>query len=191
MKDCNIESISAFIDGEMPESEAALLREHMQECPSCMDIYQDLSAIRDGFADLERLPPDTLAPGIMYKIGLGEEPSRTGRAVRSLVAVAACLIAVIVLSRTTFPNGQYDAPAENSALPEIVSYSGTDGGTEAGGFGFSRFIDDAAAEIAPRGFADEIFSAPSALAPEAQYRGMEYLESDDDEDEDDEPDEED
>jgi anti-sigma factor RsiW len=179
VKDCNIEDISVYIDGEMPEAEAACLRGHLAECPSCSALYNDLSALRDGFDCLDVPPPDTLAPGIMYKIGLGGEPSRTARIVRSLVAVAACLVAVLVISR------MWDDPAEPHIFHDIMPMSDTSFDA-AGGESWNI----APAEIAPRVFADEempLRQATTAL-PEAIY-GFEADGDDGEEDEEDEEEE--
>ena len=100
MERCDIEAVSALADGELPEVSAVRLREHLEECPSCRALAGDLAALKDGFGALNAEPPDTLAPGILYKIGLGEDPPRSRRIVKSLIGVAACLIAALVISRT-------------------------------------------------------------------------------------------
>jgi len=87
---CDIEAISMFIDGELPEMDAARLRGHLSECPSCRALLKDLTAVKEGFALLDDDPPDTLLPGILYKIELGEEPPRRRRIIGSLAGVAAC-----------------------------------------------------------------------------------------------------
>jgi hypothetical protein len=163
---CNIENISVYLDGEMPEAEAARLRGHLEECPSCRALYQDLSALQDGFAGLERKPPDTLAPGVMYKIGLGDEPSRAGNIIRRLVAVAACLAAALLVSRYAFPTEQYDAQPETSLVTQNAAPYGAGGGAES----WPGFDGDTANEIAPRLFGyDESLPAPAAFdAPEAE-----------------------
>ncbi len=103
MSSCNIEAISALLDGELPEDEAALLFAHMEECPACRVLYQDFTALRDGFTELETQPPDTFVPGTVYRIGLGEEPPRRRRVIASLLGVAACLAAVFVISQNMAP----------------------------------------------------------------------------------------
>jgi hypothetical protein len=139
MTHCNIENISALIDGELPETDAARLRGHLQECPSCNALYQDLSAMREGFAGLEKNPPDTLARGIMYKIDIGaaDSPQRFRKAVRSLIAVAACLVAVLVVSKIAFPEEPFmpladDGYTESAPVRPNEAPIGAGGETDSG-----------------------------------------------------------
>ena len=115
MTRCDIENISAYLDGEMPENDAAQLRAHLAECSSCAALYRDLSVMQKGFSDLNVPTPDTLAPGIMYKVNLGGDPPRIRRVIRQLIAVAACLIVVLVASKVVSPNELPDAPEEREA----------------------------------------------------------------------------
>jgi len=115
MTRCDIENISVYLDGEMPENDAAQLRAHLAECSSCAALYRDLSIMAKGFSDLEVSTPDTLAPGIMYKVNLGDDPPRLRRVIRQLIAVAACLIVVLVASKMVSPNELPEAPAEREA----------------------------------------------------------------------------
>ncbi len=99
MNKCDIEAVSALLDGELPEAEAARLLAHIEECPSCRALYQDLAALREGFAELETPSPDTFLPGTVYRYGLGQEPPRSRRVIASLLGIAACLVAVLVISQ--------------------------------------------------------------------------------------------
>ncbi|MDR0325156.1 MAG: zf-HC2 domain-containing protein [Oscillospiraceae bacterium] len=156
MEHCDIEALSAFIDGELPEESAARLRAHMEECPNCRALAEDMAALKEGFAALEAEPPDTLAPGILYKISLGEEPPRRRRVVRSLVSVAACLIAALVISRTVYS-------------PQLDSYFNLSGG------GMSSEVADmdglmARIESGETGTDDSMFTAES---PQAWFDSVE------------------
>jgi hypothetical protein len=110
---CNIENISVYLDGELPKNDAALLRAHLEECSSCAALYRDLSLMQKGFSVLDVSPPDTLLPGVMYKVSLGEDPPRLRRVVRQLIAVAACLIVVLIASKVVSPNEQPDTSPES------------------------------------------------------------------------------
>jgi hypothetical protein len=99
MERCDIEAVSAFIDGELPEESAARLCGHIENCPSCRALRDDLTALKEGFAALGVPAPDTLAPGVMYKISLPGDPPRKNRMLRSLVAIAACAAAVFIITR--------------------------------------------------------------------------------------------
>ncbi|MCL1806117.1 MAG: zf-HC2 domain-containing protein [Oscillospiraceae bacterium] len=122
MERCDIEAIVAFIDGELPLPDAARLREHLKECPSCGALYEDLTAMQDGFQAMEVEPPDTLARGVVYKMSLGDDPPRKSRVLRSLFAVAACVAAVLLITRTmnilTIYNS--DKADESKALLEMA-----------------------------------------------------------------------
>jgi hypothetical protein len=115
VKNCDVELISAYIDGELPESEAARLRAHMEECGSCNALCRDFTALKEGFAALETSPPDTLVPGIFYKIGLGEETPRVRRVIGRLVAVAACAAVVMIAARPSDTPDGYNT----LTIPEI------------------------------------------------------------------------
>lgn len=127
MSSCEIEAISALLDGELPENEAALLFAHMEECPACRALYQDFTALRDGFTGLDIQPPDTFAPGTVYRLGLGEEPPRRRRVIASLLGVAACLVAVFVISQNMAP-----PDAENDLAPAGIPEN------ESGGSGLTN-----------------------------------------------------
>ncbi|MDR0294047.1 MAG: zf-HC2 domain-containing protein [Oscillospiraceae bacterium] len=120
MEHCDIENLSAFIDGELPEESAVHVRAHLEHCPSCRALADDFAALKDGFAALETKPPDTLAPGVMYKIGLGAELPRVRRVITSLVGVAACLIAVLIIARNLPASHPLNGAAGGGALESGV-----------------------------------------------------------------------
>jgi hypothetical protein len=132
MRPCDIEAISALIDGELAESDAARLRVHLEECPSCRALMDDLTAIKEGFALIETDPPDTLLPGILYKAELGDEPSRPRRVIGSLMrvaAIAACVAVVLIVTRNgdlpqTFDEGSPAAEDRGSDSQWAASAGG-------------------------------------------------------------------
>jgi hypothetical protein len=182
---CDIELISMLIDGELPEDESARLRAHLEECPSCGALYSDFAALKKGFAELEAAPPDTLAPGIMYKYGLGEGPSRKRRALGSLISVAAVAAVLLVVTNNDniFPappenNMAYyndnSEPAydllDNGVLPSAIAPRTGAGASEQLNPGEPAF-DSAARE----GEFDSIYNDPvpeGIPAPEAAPRGL-------------------
>jgi hypothetical protein len=103
MAGCDIEAISALTDGELSEDAASSLHRHLDECPSCRALLEDFKALRQGLGGLDAEPPDTLMPGILYKIDLGEDPPRKGRVIKSLIAVAACAAVVFFIMRPETP----------------------------------------------------------------------------------------
>ncbi|MCL2752458.1 MAG: zf-HC2 domain-containing protein [Firmicutes bacterium] len=136
MDRCDIEAISAMIDGELPEADAALLRGHFDKCPSCRILYDDFASLKKGFADLDVEPPDTLAPGILYKINLGEEPSRIRRVVGRLAAVAACAVVLLFVTRMAEPSPQYDTAPGGDRIGALESAGARDA-ADAGGKPYS------------------------------------------------------
>lgn len=162
---CDAEAISALIDGELPESNAADLLSHMETCPSCRALHDDFLAMRDGFEAIAIDPPDTLAPGIRYKVELGGDPPRSRRIIGSLIGVAACLIAALFISHfSALPQSANNEPMYDSAAPG----AGTDYGIMNGTAGRSGAQDSSDFSAASEGY-----DTPS-IVPE--YRAFEYAE---------------
>lgn len=171
MNCCDIEAVSALIDGELPLDAAARIRAHLDECPSCRALFNDFTALREGFGELEADPPDTLAPGIIYKTGLGAEPSRVRRIAGRLVTVAACVTVLLIIARTAEAPRQYEAMqfgdrnslvdmdnsammpvADEAALMPAPAGAGRADGEESGDAGWQMDSGVSTADTPLRGF---------------------------------------
>lgn len=97
MRDCDnyIELSALLIDGHLSEGEEAALRAHMIECADCRKRVAEYTAIHDAFALAE--PPDTLVPGVIYKLGLPKRKTGIRRFIPRGFALAAACVAVILL----------------------------------------------------------------------------------------------
>jgi len=58
------EKLLLFRDGELPEEEEPFIREHLQYCPSCLDL---MSGYDEVCKVLERLRPVNMPAGIMER----------------------------------------------------------------------------------------------------------------------------
>ncbi len=50
--------ISEYIDGALDARQAAELERHLQDCPACREVLEDLRGLKDAAADLETPEPD-------------------------------------------------------------------------------------------------------------------------------------
>lgn len=67
------EQISAFLDGELTEKEAAALRAHAASCPDCATLLDLLGGLSDVIRDDMTEAPAALAHGVMERIYAWEE----------------------------------------------------------------------------------------------------------------------
>lgn len=89
------ESISAFIDGCLPEADRAELEAHMAACPVCQTYFDDQIAIHEALMDLEETPaPEGLAGRIMDRVRTEAQerpaPVKAFPSWRRWAALAAC-----------------------------------------------------------------------------------------------------
>jgi anti-sigma factor RsiW len=88
--------IGALADGFLEEAEAAPVRLHLESCAACASLYRDLLRIHNALSGDYFDPPDTLVPGVMYKISLHRKGKR--RLSFGWVTMAAAALALIVLA---------------------------------------------------------------------------------------------
>ena len=93
------ELISAKIDDELDASESERLDTHLSGCERCRSYYGTLKTITDLAPDLAVDPPEMLAKGIMYKIGLEKKAPPAKKFFNqyrfSLVGLAAALLILV------------------------------------------------------------------------------------------------
>lgn len=134
-----LEWISADLDGELTPAQHAQLEEHLHTCPSCAQLYGELSQLS---GDLHRLTPD-VPPQLHQQIleGLPRQTApvlRFPRAGKACGALAACLALVVALGYSSFHQSQENAspvaarsnpgiaPAVFSVQPQEFSVPGGD-----------------------------------------------------------------
>lgn len=100
MRGCEqyIELAALLADGELSVEEEAVLREHAASCPACQKRIAEYAAIHQALRDSSVTPPDTLTPGVMYKIRLEQGKPKAKRFLpRGFTLIAACAAAVILI----------------------------------------------------------------------------------------------
>jgi hypothetical protein len=61
--------LSAFMDGDLAGAEARAVAVHLDACPECREVENDLRRLSDVLGDLPRLdPPPSLASGVRVRI---------------------------------------------------------------------------------------------------------------------------
>ena len=97
------ELLSTRIDGELEASENAEVEKHIGECKDCRSYVHILEMIADCAPELFVDPPESLAKGIMYKIGLENKESFSkrffGRRQFSLIGLAAAVVLIVASGR--------------------------------------------------------------------------------------------
>jgi len=140
--------IGALADGFLDEAEAAPIREHIQSCPDCASLYRDLCRVHDALSGDFDDPPDTLVPGVMYKIKLHSKGQK--RLSFGWFTAAAAVLAIVLLANPLQEwlgmggNADSAPPAPMAARMELMDE----------GVDWNRADQDAQAEQqpAPRAF---------------------------------------
>ena len=70
MENCEkvISLLSEYIDGELNDSYALLVRAHLEECEACKKLYEELCSIGKFFEEAQENAPAELCEGVMEKI---------------------------------------------------------------------------------------------------------------------------
>ena len=94
-----LDLISARLDGPLSQQDEAELTAHLNTCPHCRAIADDLANIHSTLTDCTVTPPAELAEGVMKSIR-GQRTARR-RTFRQLGALAACLVLCVGLFALT------------------------------------------------------------------------------------------
>ncbi len=109
MRDCEnyIELANLSVDGLLTEEENESLRAHLESCPDCRRRAEAAGAMSAAFSQMEAEPPDTLAPGIKYKLSLEPSEKKSWRRFMpgSLTVAAACVALIILFSQSKDSGG--------------------------------------------------------------------------------------
>ena len=102
MENCEkvLDLLNQYADGELVESDAQLVRAHLELCPSCKKAYEELLEIEKLFCEAKEEAPKELCEGVMAKIKA--EPTayaKRKKIMKSITGVAvAAAISLTVLS---------------------------------------------------------------------------------------------
>lgn len=112
-----LDLISARLDGELTAQEEADLTAHLQTCPACRAIAEDITGLHSALSSMgEADTPPELSQTVMANIKAERRQLR--RAFRQLTGIAACLALFVGVWQLTRPN----TPAANPNLPSVARH---------------------------------------------------------------------
>ena len=115
MRSCEqvLEWISAELDGELSEPDLSALHEHLEHCPACSALYQELAGLSGALEELAASAPDGFVQNVMARIAA--EAAQEG-AEHTVIpfpakkrtpwkgwAASAAVVAVVVLGAVSLP----------------------------------------------------------------------------------------
>ena len=114
-----LELISGHVDGENTEAQERQLQKHLESCAECRALLQAYEQIDTGLLELTEEPPERLAQGVMYRIGLekkGQKRFAFGRwTALGAAAVLALMLAGGALTLPNFQNHAANTTADTAA----------------------------------------------------------------------------
>lgn len=118
-----LDLISARLDGELTAQEEADLTAHLQSCPACRAIAEDMKGLHSALTDLcEADAPPELSQTVMAKIKVERRQSRR-RVLRQLSGLAACLllcVGVLRVADATYSEHNHQTVDPN--LPSVARH---------------------------------------------------------------------
>lgn len=113
-----LDLIGARLDGELTAQEEAVLTAHLQSCPACRAIAEDMKGVHSALAAVGEVDaPAELSQRVMSKIKAEKRHNRR-RFVRRVSALAACLLLCVGIWRLTQPQ----SPAADPDLPSVARH---------------------------------------------------------------------
>ncbi|MBQ9346246.1 MAG: zf-HC2 domain-containing protein, partial [Oscillibacter sp.] len=114
--------LDAFVDGELPEDQAARLREHLDSCPACRSYLDDILAIREAFPTVEDTQvPEGFADRVLDKLPARVTvlPTRRRMLRRAALPVAASLALILALRGVWLTGGMNAEDVMSRTLPTV------------------------------------------------------------------------
>lgn len=116
--------MSLWLDGEISAQEQEQLQTHLERCPECRALLEQLQTLHTSFSDLEEIPaPEGFAQGVMDRIAAGESKPRAKviplfkrPQMRAVAGLAACAVLCIGFARFA-PGMSKSGAAEPMAAP--------------------------------------------------------------------------
>ncbi len=113
--------ISAALDGVLSPQEAAELKIHLDQCPDCQALSEELASVRAALADLPRVePPEGLTERIMFAVAADQvipaAPKTSHRQWRRWAACAAVL--AVIFTGASIP-ALMDSSSKSPAAAEV------------------------------------------------------------------------
>lgn len=115
--------LSAYVDGELTVQEEKQVQEHLEQCPECRALYEQLQTLHTSFSDLEEIPaPENFARGVMSRIKVEQKPAKPKviplfkrPQFRAVMGLAACAVLCIGFGRVAMDSGFKRANSEQAA----------------------------------------------------------------------------
>lgn len=120
-----LELLSARLDGELNQTEEQAVQAHLEQCPECRALWEQISALQFSLDDLETIPaPEDFAQGVMARVRQESRrpkvvPLWKHRQVKALMGVAACAALIVGLGSIRMGNSK-EAAAPMMAAPEAA-----------------------------------------------------------------------
>lgn len=102
----NPELVSAFIDGELSDQEAAKVAKHIENCPACGRLRDEYILIGQLVAGEETQVPEGFAAAVMGKISTNKAAQRKRRIRRYSALAAVCAIVIVTGAALGVFNGR-------------------------------------------------------------------------------------
>jgi len=122
--------ISAYLDGELPDDERALIGTHVEECAACRAEADELAAVSRALDVLDGLEPDPYFASRVKR--LATERKRRGWLARAVVPAAATAAAAVslllggFLGRALYDTWSFEAANTENDVAEYVDTSAMD-----------------------------------------------------------------
>ena len=115
--------MSAWLDGELSEREEQQMKEHLEQCPACRELMEQLQALHTSFSDLEEIPaPEGFADSVMERIAKESKPKVVPLfkcpQIRALTAMAACVALFVGFGSMKMGSSKETAAAPAAPMPE-------------------------------------------------------------------------
>ncbi len=117
--------IEAAVDDQLPQPDIDRLNLHMNECQQCRSLYQLDVSIHKGAAGLQVDAPETLLPGLMYRIRNDKKQPRFAFGRFTTLAVAAAAVLLLLNSGDTV-RAWLQLPTSNGNEPSRSSQAVAD-----------------------------------------------------------------
>lgn len=120
-----LDLISARLDGPLTAQEQADLAAHLQGCPACRAIAEDMEVLHTALTELDEADaPAELSQTVMRKIRAERQASRR-RFVRRLSSLAACLVLCVGILRIADATySEHKRSTTDPHLPDMARLAG-------------------------------------------------------------------
>lgn len=116
-------------DGELTDTEAAELQEHLRICPSCRRLFRAMDSLTQTLEETTE-PPAELADGVMNRILSAKSAPASGRrkksSARRFVPIAAAAGLIVIAAAVGIPKLAGRSAADTSAILEYSIESAAD-----------------------------------------------------------------